>query len=652
MITRVPMMFPPFAGLALAMALVLGLSGCTPARGPAAITAPAARAGAGPVAAAQDQGRHAVSYLFLSAEGPAPGLPARAGSFLFSGLDAGRISIELGSISPSRLLFDLTCDGPARITGRASGQDDPTAIGWSPAGTLLAGQLGPNERLRSRIELDPATGACTLRVGPRGREGGHRLELRREEQARPELATLDSPPGACRVPRLPAGDRLAAVFHAERPLSQTCPQRPGRTALMADGFAALNAKIEALTGRPLPEEVLRQGNPEVALDYTHAPQLDLIYVSYLNLNADFTGYLMARMLAHHAARGTVVRILIADPMLTGVDRRLIETLAARFPNVQFQPFRLPHGVDPGIDGELARIHRVTHVKLFATVARQPGRSLAMVGGRNLHDGYTFPEVLDLSRWPFLQQYDPAATRLAGGVALYVDFEIALHDDQAVRAIVRQMAGFWHRDHDSQQPLRPPAVRPGPAAGAVPAAGPRMRHFISIPYADEAAQEVLFVDLIDAAERRIDISSPYINLTPALQAAFERARARGVEVHIVTTIRVREATDFLATALNRMFAIDHADWLNFIDYDPYPLLLHSKLLVFDRRLAVVTSTNLNRRSFLHDTENGVVILDPDTARAIGQVIDGYAALGVRVSPAQQILGLARTLLRWRALRDAF
>lgn len=637
-----------------AVALALGLAACGGSGRDAGLTA---SGGPGPAPAASrgvdpghhGTGRHAVSHLFLGSDGPDPGLAPEAREVLFAARDAGRVSVRLVSTDRNgRLSLNAVCDGRARFVTDGSGEIIRPAVPWTAAGQAARTDLPAVQRLRQSLELGPETTRCTLRVQPGGRPS-HELVLRREDLARPVLDALDRPPAPCSAQHLRSQDRLATAFHAPRMLAMTCAQPAGRTVMLPDGGAGLNAKIEALTGTAIAPEILARGDPDMALDWSRAPRLDLIYVSYLNLNADFSGYLMARMLAFHAARGTVVRILVPDLMMTATERQLFEGLAVRFPSVQLQPYSVPPGVGQGFEDHAGRFHRMSHVKLFATIAAEPGRSVAMVGGRNLHDGYFFPEPLDLTDWPHLHQYDPTAMRFAGGFASYVDFEIAVYGDAAVRDIVRQMGSYWHRDHDSQR-LWTPQERPAPAVSRND--GPRMRSFLSVPYADGFVQEALFVDLFDAAEHRIDIASPYLNLTPALDAALRRATARGVAVRVVTTVRVREASDLFVTTLNRRFANEHADRLRFYDFDPYPRMLHSKLMVFDNRLAVVTSTNLNQRSFWHDTENGLLFLDPAQARRINGVIDGYVAQARRVTPDQPVNRFVLWLFRWQPLLRAF
>jgi len=597
---------------------VLALSACAAVRaGPAPDQVPLIEVPAG--------ARHAITWLPLTEAGPAAG-QAQA---YFDATGAGRVSLGFLAHGPGAYWLRGICDGRARVR---SADDGAAAPAWIPAHAPVALSVGPGERRRNVLELDPATQSCDLTVTPGGRPAWS-LRVSREDTALPRVAALDAPVAPCAGG---GGDALERAFMASGTLSATCPMPAGPMLFLPDGIDALNARIEALTGRALPREALETGTPDMPLDFSGAPELDLIYLTYLNVNADFVGYLTARMLAFHAARGTVVRILVSDVMFTDADRRLFEGLAAQYPSVRIQPYRMPAGIARGLEGQFARLHRVNHVKLFATVAREPGRSVAILGGRNIHEGYFFPEPRDLSAFPYLHQYNPDVLRIVGGFTAYEDFELGFRGDAQVLEIVRHMGMLWHRDHDTQDLL--------PAAGSRPASPAEgdMRHFLSVPFTDGAALESYFAGLIDAAEQRIRIASPYLNLTPALQAAMLRARARGVQVDVVATVQVREATDFMVTGFNRRFANRHGDWLAFHDYDPRPLLLHTKLIVIDDRLVIAGSVNLNQRSFLHDLENGVVVLDRGLAAQADRLIQRYIDGGARMRPGQELSGWMRFL----------
>lgn len=567
--------------------------------------------------------------------------PPAQGVFPVPGQAADPAALALVEVLGQPLRLSAVCDGPARFRPVPDPPDGAPAPdpAWVRAGQGLHADLGAGTRGRLVLDLGAGTGGCELTVDPPGAPA-HILALRRQGA---RLDALDQ--GAPRCDPPPGGDALEGAFAAPRALSLTCPMTPGPWRLLPDALAAFDAKVQALTGRPL-GPVLALGDPDIPLDFSNAPDLDLIVLSYLNLNADYTGALMARMLEHHAARGTQVRILVADPMWGGAERALFEGLAARHPNVRLEPWRYAPRPGDGTEDQVGRIHRVQHVKLFAVIARDLARSVAMIGGRNLADGYVFAQPFDLSAHPELRQYDPEQSLIAGGFHAYQDLEVAFTGPAQVQALVAHWAELWNREPATDRP------RAGAAPRGTPATGPRMRHFLSVPWADGGALTGLFADLIDAARVRIDIASPYLNPPPQVAAALARAVARGVQVRVLTTERVREAGDPFITGLNRMFAADWAGRLSVLDHDPHPRLLHTKAMVIDGRLVVLGSVNLNLRSFVHDWENGVMVLDPGLARAVTALIDGYAAQAHPIAPDAPVAGFARVLLGWPLFRRAF
>lgn len=589
-------------------------------------------------------GRLAESRLHLDARPPEGRL------FLVPGRGGDLARVVVIPVAHQRFALQARCDGPARLAERP---DPPGASGfqapaWAPAGVSLVADLAAGRRGALALELAPEATGCALTVRP-ARGDAYELELRREALARPRIAALDRGAPRCGARRAPA-DPLEAAFWAQRPLSLSCPMPPGGIRLLPDGIEGFDAKVEALTGRRLGAAALGSGDPDLALDFSDAPELDLIVVSYLNFHADFTGALLARMLAWHAARGTVVRILVSDNMQGAPERALLERLAARHPTVQLQPFRYnAQAREPG-EAHLGRIHRTQHTKLFATIAREPGRSRAMIGGRNLHDGYVFPRPFDLSAWPGLRQYRPGRMVFAGGFHSYSDLEAEFLGEAQVRLVVAHWAELWHRDHRTDRLAAPPPPQTAPEAA--PAEGPLMRHYISVPWQDGQAQARLYADLIGAARERIDIVSPYLNPPEPVARALDAALARGVRVRVVTTERVNEPGDIFITGLNRQFADRYGDRLTYLDHDPAPRLLHTKAMVIDGRLVVLGSTNLNMRSFVHDLENGVLVLDPALARRVTALIEGYAAQAHPIAAGGQVAGLARLLLRWPLARRVF
>jgi len=434
----------------------------------------------------------------------------------------------------------------------------------------------------------------------------------------------------CRAPRIAPGDALGRAFLDGGALPMTCPVAPGPVLTVHDPEAALALRLEALTGSPVPREALRRGDPDMPLDFSRAPELERIVISYLHMRADVSGRLVARALAHHAARGTPVQILVSDRLMLPRERAFYDGLAALHPSVEVAYFSWSgQSVNVLVEG-IDRAHRVNHVKIFATVARQPGRSWVLVGGRNLHDGYFYDAPPQPPEGSGVRAYGPTEAQGLALFAIFDDFDVALRGDSAVRAIVAQFDAVW------------PGA-PAPPLGPAPLVPGEMRHFLSAPWADGRALERWMVDLFDAAEREILIVTPFPYPPPALEAAMLRAAGRGVEVRMLARTVSTDSLGGVVTRLNRTWLERNAGRYALWSYDPGWRNLHAKILVIDGRLGVVTSANLNWRSFLHDTENGVVFLDPGVAARLVRQAERWIAVAERVPPGEGN-GLGRTLLR--------
>src|SRR5690606_5559658 len=387
-----------------------------------------------------------------------------------------------------------------------------------------------------------------------------RIRIEREDWRSDPLAGIDGRFDSCTVPPAAGLTALERVFHANRALSQTCLLPPGRIRPLADARDGFNAKAEALLGRPLPDSFFEAGNPHAPIDFSAAPRLKLIYVSYLDIKADFSGLVFLRLLRHHAARGVPIRIVVTDVLIRPKDRLQLERLAADHPNVAIQEFSAPLPAGAGLAGRFARLHRTHHVKLMAVIAEEPDRSRAFVGGRNIHDGFLFERPLDLSRFPELHNY-----RKKNGLSLdyysnYHDLDVEIAGDRAVRTLAAHFSTIWHRD--------PYTGRSAPFSAQHNGGTRRegFRHFISVPYADGHALERYYVELIDAAQNSIEIVNPYLNPTPAIEAAIERALDRGVRIEIVTRINLHgDLGGTILTRLNELFLEKFASRITIREY---------------------------------------------------------------------------------------
>jgi putative cardiolipin synthase len=532
-------------------------------------------------------------------------------TFSFSGLQARAVEIVLAQIGNAPITIAGRCDG--RLTLRRADRTERFAAGRPFSLRLPAGAA------HATLVPGPALNRCDLSLRSPLAPSGAPLTILREEKAKPALAELDSLYQRCPTPDAGRLDPLQRVFYAGRWLSQTCPMPLGRPRMLRERHDGFNAKVEALLGRPLPDDAIDRANPEMPLDFSRAPKLRLIYLSSLEFKADFSGRIMERLIRYHAARGTSVRIMVTDVLERAKDDAMLRRLAAEYPNVQLQEFRWNADHGAPIDEQVSQLHKTHHVKMLATLADNPARSRAIIGGRNIHDGFLFHRPVDLSRWPALEQYGKTNGFSLNYYSNWSDFDIEIADPAAVETLAAHLSTLWLRDADTNT-ARPFSI-PVAVGARLPAGN--ARHFISVPYADNHALENYYVELIDAARSRIEIANPYLNLTPKLAAAFDRALARGVRVDIVGRIDLKgDIGGKFLTALNTLFVEKYGDRIHIREFKGPDVVLHAKIMMIDGRLATVSSVNLNNRSFLHDSENGIAVLDAGFCRRLKTVYDYY------------------------------
>ncbi len=579
-----------------------------------------------PVRVFPQTGARLAATLYLSERGP----DQAGAAFRFPAVTGGETRIAIASTARWPTPARVSCTGAARLL--APGERGAGLFLRPGATRALTVPAAGGEQLPVLV-LPPETARCEIAWGD-----GLSLPLIRDGAPVASVARA----AGCPAPNPTPSDPLARAFFAERALSQTCPAPTGPVDLVPGEIEGLKWRLDRLTGADISTAALKAGDPDMGLDFSRAPHFDEIVVSYLLIRADLSGWLMTRALAFHAARGTRIKVLASSALMTGFDRRPFEALAAQYPNVTLQFFRFP-AARPG-DG-LNAIQRASHVKLFLGLSREPGRSFALVGGRNLTDGFYFDGETNYPDHPFLHSYEEAGGGL--GVvfhSVYDDFEVGLRDRARVEEIAAQFARFYTRDQGAQV-MRADGEARASAGGAVAAGDGLVRHFISLPWADGWAQEQLYVDLFDAADKEIFVVSPFNYPTPAILAALERAAARGVDVRFVTRRGGDEPPAIFTLALNARFDDEMRGRFRFRLYDTNERLLHAKIVVIDGRLGLVASSNLNRRSYIHDTENGVMFLDRAVVREIHAEAERLWAMSGKTDDKRNygfLLGLFETV----------
>src|SRR5690606_21139461 len=189
-------------------------------------------------------------------------------------------------------------------------------------------------------------------------------------------------------------------------------------------------------------------------------------------------------------------------------------------------------------------------------------------------------------------------------------------------LAAHIATLWHSDGETD------LARPFSIEGkktAKPAAGATAKHFLSVPYADGRALEDYYVELIDAASETIEIVNPYLNLPRRIADAFGRAIDRGVRITLVTRIDLDgDIGGRFLTELNELFVEKYGRRITMYEFRAPDVVLHSKLLMIDGRYVSISSVNLNNRSFIQDSENGIAVLDRAFYARMKPIFDSYVA----------------------------
>lgn len=200
--------------------------------------------------------------------------------------------------------------------------------------------------------------------------------------------------------------------------------------------------------------------------------------------------------------------------------------------------------------------------------------------------------------------------------------------RAEGAVVRQLHAVLLGDRYLETADLPPEINVDDAA--VPAEH-RPAYAQVLPsgpgYHTDTTENVM-VGLMYAALSRVVLTTPYFIPSPQFVSAMCNAALRGVAVHlIVDRASNRPFVQFAQesyydTLLEAGVAI-HGYHGNF---------LHAKLMSVDESVALVGSSNLDRRSFELNEEVTVLIYDPAVAADLWTIEQDYLAKSATVDPA--------------------
>jgi len=155
--------------------------------------------------------------------------------------------------------------------------------------------------------------------------------------------------------------------------------------------------------------------------------------------------------------------------------------------------------------------------------------------------------------------------------------------------------------------------------------------------------------IEMAQERICITAAYFVPPRRLVRALSKAAARGVEVRLVLP-SISDSRPALHAGRSHYGRLLRAGVRIFERQDA---LLHAKTAVIDGTWATVGSSNMDWRSFLHNAEANVIVLDEDFAQALEGVFANDLAHSVEIElEAWRQRGLRQRMLESLARKFEF
>ena len=128
---------------------------------------------------------------------------------------------------------------------------------------------------------------------------------------------------------------------------------------------------------------------------------------------------------------------------------------------------------------------------------------------------------------------------------------------------------------------------------------------SSPSDRATVSRVAFQVLIEGAEHDVRIATPYFLPDRTLRAALAETSKRGVQIVIVVP-GPRTDQRWVRIASRRLYGELLAAGVRILEYEP--AMTHVKMLLVDDHWAIVGTTNVDNRSFEHNDEVNVALLD--------------------------------------------
>ena len=306
-----------------------------------------------------------------------------------------------------------------------------------------------------------------------------------------------------------------------------------------------------------------------------AAQKTITFETYIYWSGE-VGQKMADALAERARAGVKVNVMIDWAGSIKMEDTLLEQMQAA--GVVVHRYRPLHWYN------LGRLNNRTHRKLLVVDGR-----IGFTGGVGIADQWQ-GDAQDPEHWRDMH------FRIEGPVVSQMQ---AAFNDNWIKTTGEVLNGA-----DYFPPLQP--------------VGTTDAHlFISSPAGGSESMHLMYLMSIAAAEHSIDLEASYFVPDTLITKAFLAARQRGVRVRIVLpgqhidseTVRIASKREWGELLLGGVEI-----------YEYQPTMLHNKLLIVDREMVSVGSTNFDIRSFRLNDEASLNVYDRDFAAHMTQVFE--------------------------------
>lgn len=361
------------------------------------------------------------------------------------------------------------------------------------------------------------------------------------------------------------------------------------TMLLRDPYEALNARFKILMGYDLSHDEYTKKDPNMFMDFSKAPLLDLIILNTLQLMNDFTGRIILRALAYHSLKGTRVIVMTSKALLLPLEIPYFEKFRAQYPQIQFELYHTdPHPLKPNT--WIHQLHQNNHIKALVTYSKSNSELNKLIaGGRNQSEMYFYPQKPDNSNYPTIVQWGQGLYQWG----YFDDLDFMISDGELYRSLIQDLLKFNENNFHFFNPNY------------------QSKYLISYPFKSGARSlEKGFENIIDTAQKSLFIISPYLNFTEKIKKSISRAKNRGVNVQFITNLTVEN--DFMPAVLQPAMHLGTRPLMQkyqILFYKKPSSTLHIKAILVDDSNLILGSVNLNQRSFVHDTELAIHFHNP-------------------------------------------